>query len=266
MIKKIDTRIKNGDQDGELHIHYRFIPNKKTPLVVFASGFSVDGTESHRMFLNVADAYNKLGYATILFDYKGCGYSDGDFRDFNITSAKSDLQAVYDWAINNLDIDKSKIVIHAQSLGTAISTLTFSQKNIKNYFVYWNLSANLYERYIKILGNEILSKNEICLTSKGLYVKNDFLKNLKKYDILEEFKYFNHPVLFLNSGSDTVGDATLSEKAFLLNKNPLSKRLMVDGANHSFKCQESLEKIAIDKTIEWLNSVFEYSNKRNNTK
>lgn len=255
MIKKYDTRIKNGDNDGELHVHYRLTQKSQQPIIIFASGFSVDGTESHRMFMNVADKYNDLGYSTVLFDYKGCGYSDGDFRDFNITSAYKDLLSVVSWAKSTFTIGNSKIIIHAQSLGTSIATIAFHNSNDIHRFIFWNLSANLSQRYIKILGEDILSQNEICIKSKGLYVKSSFLEEMNKYDILEYLNNSDKAILFLNSGDDSVGDPLLSEIAYKRNKNSLTKRVIVNKANHSFKCQFELEKEAIQYSIDWLKNV-----------
>lgn len=250
---KIDTRINSGSY--ELHVHMSLVDQiVARPTVVFSHGFSVDGTESHRMFMNVSSEYNKAGINTVLFDYRGCGYSDGDFREFNLTGAIEDIQSVLKWLQNKAFVESSKVFIHGQSLGCAIAVAALYNSNLVNSFILWNLSANLYERYKVILGHDILENNEVCIPSKGLYVKSSFMDDIKNYDILSYFKHINIPVLFLNSGNDSVGDPNLSflAKETLDDKGIENERYIIENANHSFKCQLPLENKATSLSIQWL--------------
>ena len=82
---KSDLRI-DRQEGGSLHLHYRDAGDgQPRPTVILSHGFTVDGTESHRIFLRMADRYNAAGITTVNFDYFGCGYSDGDFSEFSQT-------------------------------------------------------------------------------------------------------------------------------------------------------------------------------------
>src|SRR6266545_7117529 len=57
---KHDTRIPSSTKGLDLHVHYRMVDEKgRRPTILLSHGFTVDGTESHRMFLSLADQYNQ---------------------------------------------------------------------------------------------------------------------------------------------------------------------------------------------------------------
>ena len=245
-----DLRVARAGH-GSLHLHVRWEPAAALPAVIFSHGFSVDGTESHRMFLKMADQYNRRGIATVNFDYYGCGYSDGDFTDFTVSSAVSDLHRVLSWARAQPQIDASRIVIHGQSLGTAIAAIVGARLSQVRGYVLWNLSADLPRRYRQMLGEEVFVKGFTWLGDKGLMVRRSFMEDLQQYDVLGCFTAWSAPTLFLNSGSDTKGEPALSEKAHRM-IGSLGTRVVIAGANHSFKCQPDLEDQAMSTTLSWV--------------
>jgi pimeloyl-ACP methyl ester carboxylesterase len=254
-VTKSDTRVPAGNSSQELHVHLRSIEsNNDRPIVILSHGFSVDGTESHRLFLNIADAYNAVGYNTVQFDYRGCGYSDGDFSDFSLSGAVSDLLAILKWTRHQGGMDHSRIVIHGQSLGTAVAVAALKDDDLISGFVLWNLSANLYTRYLQMLGDYILEDGETCMPEKGFFVRREFLEDLKGYDILQYFDAWKKPVLFVSSGADTKGDARLAESA-CAKAGKLARRIVVPDANHSFKCQPDLERDAIQASVDWVHEL-----------
>src|SRR6266487_1474890 len=213
MSEAFDTRIRDAQGTGGLHVHYRLPESgQRAPLVVMCHGFSVDGTESHRMFLEMAREYQAAGMAVVLFDQHGCGYSDGDFEEFSFERSVADLGAVVEWSRSELPVDPRRIIVHGQSLGTAIATVQVRDGMDVAGVVLWNLSADLYNRYLRMLGPEILDAGVTCI-DKGLYVRRELLDELRKYDIVECFIGWSRPVLFINSGADDLGVPALSETA-----------------------------------------------------
>ena len=105
----------------ELHLQLR--DNSKginKPLIIFSHGFMINGLENHRLFMKIAKSLNRLGFSTLLFDYRNCGYSDGDFSDFRASNAVIDLERVSQWGVLNSKSNGSVSIV-AQSLGTIIT-------------------------------------------------------------------------------------------------------------------------------------------------
>ena len=253
-MKKSDLRIDRPG-GGSLHVHYREAGNGEArPAVVLSHGFTVDGTESHRIFLRMADRYNAAGIATVNFDYFGCGYSDGDFSEFSVSNAVADLGTVIDWA-HRQDGVAGQVVIHGQSLGTAVATVVAAGRDDLAGCVMWNLSADLPRRYRAMLGDDIFSDGQTWVRDKGYRITKDFMDDVDRYDILGYYRDWRTPTFFVSSGADTKGEPELAERACAMAGEPAS-RLVVQDANHSFKCQPDLEDQAASATLSWVRERF----------
>jgi pimeloyl-ACP methyl ester carboxylesterase len=239
-------------EGGSLHLHYRDAGDGEArPTVILSHGFTVDGTESHRIFLRMANRYNAAGITTVNFDYFGCGYSDGDFSEFSLSNAVADLDLVIDWAQRQPGVDPERLVIHGQSLGTAVATVVGSRRDDVGGYVMWNLSADLRRRYTSMLGDELFSSGSTCIRDKGFRVTMEFMEDLQQYDILGYYRAWQSPTLFISSGADTKGEPALAEKA-CYTIGALGSRVVIPGANHSFKCQPDLEEQAAAATLSWV--------------
>ncbi len=80
--------------------------------VVFSHSFLAD-RHSGSLFDRLAAAYRGAGYATVEFDYSGCGESDDDV--IVAKSAEEDLHSVCSWMVKQ---GFSRLIIHAHSFGT----------------------------------------------------------------------------------------------------------------------------------------------------
>lgn len=252
-----DTRVARHNGEATLHLHCRFDQEtSRQPVVVFSHGFTVDGAESHRIFLRMAARYNEIGVATVNLDYYGCGYSDGDFTDFSLSNAAADLRTVLDWLQEQPFADPSRVVIHGQSLGTAIATVVGAERGDIRGYVFWNFSADLSRRYRKLLGEELLVAGHTWVKDKGYLVTRKLIDDIDGYDIMALMSGWRSPTLFVSAGSDTVGEPELAERA-CQTIGELGSRVLIPGANHSFKCQPDLEDEAVKASVVWVAEVLE---------
>jgi uncharacterized protein len=252
-----DTRIASSTGHGDLHVHAREQAeySASNPVVVLSHGFITDGVENHRMFVRTAAALNRAGFSVVLFDYYGCGYSDGDYTEFRISRAVSDLTDVCDWAVRETSCS-GRVALLGQSLGTAIIALTVARKELRAEIactVLWNLSALIYERYLALFGEGMITEDVYCLEHKGYSVGRGFMQDAREYDVLACFDAWKAPTLFINAGADEVGRSEFSEVAASKARGAVS-RVVIPGANHSFNCQPAHEAIAIDQSVAWIRS------------
>jgi dienelactone hydrolase len=107
-----DVRIPSH---GEMLAAYLYRPDnaRRVPCVVMAHGFSAtrdDGLPAY------AEAFQRAGYAVILFDYRYFGASSGEPRQLiDIASEQADYRAVVDWARHDDGIDPDRIVVWGSS-------------------------------------------------------------------------------------------------------------------------------------------------------
>ena len=220
--------------------------------VVFSHGFLVPGFESHRMFIDLSNELTAIDYTTILFDYRGSGYSDLEFSEMTIDTEIEDLNKVIDYTRKNI-LDDGKLFVWGQSLGSGVSSIVVSERNDIDGLILWCLSANLYERYKNNFGQEIFEKGNIYLPA-GFNVSLNFLESLKGKDVYESISKIEIPKLFVHGDSDDKAPVELSKTAYDYAKIP-KDLIVIPGGNHAFKSQPELFIEAKRRTFEWLERV-----------
>lgn len=208
------------------------------------------------MFLRMAERYGRLGLATVNFDYYGCGYSEGDFTDFSLTSAAADLRLVLEWVGTQSFADPDRLLIHGQSLGTAIATVVGAERSDVCGYVMWSFSADLSRRYRKMLGDELATEGRTWIKDKGYLATSHLIEDIDRYDIMSYMPSWRTPTLFVSAGGDTTGEPALAERACEL-IGDLGTRVVVPDANHSFKCQPQLELQAAQASADWVTDLLE---------
>ncbi|MFC8092537.1 alpha/beta fold hydrolase [Streptomyces sp. NPDC057301] len=221
------------------------------PVIVFVHGFITSGTENHGIFVRAARLAQQRGYPTVLFDFEGTGYSDGDYSDFRVTTAVADLTAIVNWAVGTVRCNGSA-VLFGQSLGSALAVV--AQAGLPGRFsalVLWNLSANFEDRYPSLFGLSPDTSEDQCVARKGYMVGVDFLRDAGTVDVLAHAAAISCPTLLLNCTGDDVGDVSIAQEAARLATCAEPTLRSLD-ANHSFNCERPLELEAVCTSLDWL--------------
>lgn len=230
------------------------------PVIVFVHGFITSGTENHGIFVRAARLAHQRGYSTVLFDFEGTGYSDGDYEDFRVTTAISDLVSIVNWAIETARCD-GRAVLFGQSLGSALAMVAQTRlRGLISAMVLWNLSANFEVRYPTLFGLSVDASEDQCV-AKGYVVGSNFLRDAGTVDVLAHAAELSSPTLLLNCTADNVGDVSIAQEAArqAAGISPVLKSLP---ATHSFNCERSLEMEASCTSLDWLDAVLARSGVR----
>ena len=125
-MQKIEERecvvLENDGQKifGMLH---RPAGKQQSPAVVMCHGFAGQKIGKYRIYVLIAQRLAELGIASLRFDFRGSGESEGDFADMTIESEVSDVEKCLEFLRNHSQIDSSRIGILGNSFGGAIAVL-----------------------------------------------------------------------------------------------------------------------------------------------
>lgn len=115
------TSVHISTADGEmLHGWWIAAPVAKGTVLLFHGNA---GNISHR--INYASMFRRLGYNTLLLDYRGYGQSSGSPSE---SGMYRDAQAVWLYATETLGISPAQIVLFGESLGGAVAAWLAAQE------------------------------------------------------------------------------------------------------------------------------------------
>ncbi|MDP1549225.1 MAG: alpha/beta hydrolase [Nitrosomonas sp.] len=108
------TSVNIATSDGEtLHGWWMSVPDAKGTVLFFHGNA---GNISHR--INYLEMFKRLGYNTLLFDYRGYGQSSGVPSE---SGTYLDAQAAWRYLTETRDIAPAQIVLFGESLGGAVA-------------------------------------------------------------------------------------------------------------------------------------------------
>ena len=103
------------------------LPNGEGPFpaVVLVSGTGRNTRDEdvwgHKVFLVLADALNRQGFAVLRYDKRGVGGSSGDYDAATTADFASDAEAAVAWLKNQAEIDASRVGVLGHSEGGIIA-------------------------------------------------------------------------------------------------------------------------------------------------
>ena len=113
----------NGDH-GKLSAVIQRPENKsKYPLIILCHGFTADKENS--LIKNLADELEKVGIASIRFDFNGHGKSEGRFQDMTVLNEIEDAKKVYEYVSTLPEVTSISIAGHSQ--GGVVTSMVAGQ-------------------------------------------------------------------------------------------------------------------------------------------
>lgn len=232
---------------------------KKNPVgnVVMTHGLNNDMDEDGS-FVKLSTTFNKKGYNTLRFDFRGHGSSTGKTEDVTIRGELIDLETSIK-EFEKISGIRSKYIIIASSFG-AVSSILYTSKNEKKIekLVLWNPVLDFNKTFLEAItpwGKTFFNKTGYeKLRTKGYITipKTDFriskklveeFRVIKPYKLLTKFKL---PILTIHGTGDTAVPYEVSKKYGT--PNNLSKFISHD-CEHTFI---GMKDIVIKETTEWI--------------
>lgn len=109
---------------GMLHLPEQEPP---FPAVLMIHGLAGTKAGRHRLYVRLAEKLSQMGIATLRIDMRGCGDSEGDFRDITMEAQIRDAVMSLEFLAKHPLICKGRIGILGRSMGGAVAVLVAEQ-------------------------------------------------------------------------------------------------------------------------------------------
>jgi uncharacterized protein len=209
-------------------------PLSNKTLIVVCHGFT-GSKEGGGRALAMGNELATLGFSTLLFDFAGCGESDGKWEELTLSGQVDDLSAVVGWCREN---GFNRIILMGRSFGGTTALLYAGEDSKIAAVCTWAAVARpalLFRPYLKNNlngpGNEVImikgSEGEVAL-------KRSFFLDLTRHDLLASTgKIAPRNLLIIHGSADETVPATNAHIIYQAAGNP-KELAIIEGADHRF--------------------------------
>jgi len=184
-------------------------------VVLFCHGNA--GNISHR--LESIQMFNRLGFSTFIFDYRGYGESGGRISE---RGTYTDAEAAWNYLIQQREISTDEIIIVGRSLGGSIAAWLAQGRMPKGLILESTFTS------IKDIGAELYPYLPVRLVLRFNYNTLDYIENV------------NCPVLIVHSRNDEMISIEHGRKLFKAAKEP--KKFLEIKGTHNEAIMEARKK------------------------
>lgn len=226
----------------------------KCPMVCVFHGFTGNKMEPHFIFVKLSRQLEKLGIASVRFDFSCSGESDGDFINMTITRELVDAKNILAYARSLDFVDSENIGIVGLSMGGVVASLLARDcQEMIQTLCLWAPASNMRQVTQSGEGQDAIAVQRNGYASiGGLPVGVPFLEELLTLDLLFELGAFDKNVLILHGDQDITVPLEASDPYLKLYGNK-AKRIIIKNADHTFN-HVDWEKEVISETLAHLTS------------
>ncbi len=174
-------------------------------LMIFLHGFPHSHMKAHNdLFGQLQDACAKSGIASIRFDFRGCGISDGASENFMLSSAQEDIAQILEWSRTKFF---DRYMFTAEGLGaTCMMQQPHLEKKIHAAAFFWpvldshdyaiqNFDADRHKPHFE--KEEIVKINDTGVSMA-------LIKTLYDTNLVEDMNQIEYPCLIQHGAQDEI--------------------------------------------------------------
>ena len=204
------------------------------PLVISCHGFT--GTkEGGGRALEMGEALREFGYATLLFDFTGCGESEGAWEEISLSRQIDDLAAVVEWCRGQ---GYTRIVLNGRSFGgTTVLCYAAGDREVAAVST-WAAAARPGTLFTGFAGVEVDGPpQDLVALVEGeatVYVRKAFFYDLQRHNPLQcAAGLAPRPLQLIHGTADEV--VPVDDARLLYHAATEPKELaLIEGADHRF--------------------------------
>ncbi|OGS24680.1 MAG: hypothetical protein A2297_07690 [Elusimicrobia bacterium RIFOXYB2_FULL_48_7] len=238
---------------GVLHLPEKLKAGKKVPGIVLFHGFTGTKLEPGNLFVKAGRYFAKQGFATLRFDFRGCGDSEGDFIDTTLPRELIDAENAVKYLMKRNEIDSSRIAIAGLSMGGAVTACTAYKFREIRTAVLWNPLAKTSHVAVSIRSRTGKPKGaalKFPVEVNGWRISKKFVEDMVKVDPLADIAKFRNPVLVVCGSKDASIDPIHSQYFIDAVTSP-KKKVTIPGADHTFTTFKHQAKV-FKLTADWI--------------
>jgi len=207
---------------------------ENNPVIIVCHGFT-GSKEGNGEALKMADELGRLGYNTLLFDFAGCGESEGMWEDITLSSHMEDLGSIVDWCEKQ---GFSKFILTGRSFGgTTVLCYTARDPRISGACT-WAAVARTTELFSQFTDDPLDGPGDDRVAIAGeegiIYLKREFFQDLKRHDIVKcTAAIAPRNLLVIHGTRDELVPPEDAELIYNAAKEP-KDLIFIEGADHQF--------------------------------
>lgn len=211
-IQPVSIPVKSEKLAGLLYIPEN-LKNKKLPSVVIFHGRGSSKKRYHDRGIKFAEK----GFLTLIFDFRGCGESDGDFSKQTISMGYEDTVAGYEFLKKHPLCDRSRIGVFGGSFGGYQAALLAGQYPITSLVL--SVPAIYQDEWWGLVPETLDPEKRALYNLKSGFEKTKAIKAIQKYQgkilVIEHEKDEVVPRRIPESYFDNTLNAKLKEKRMI---------------------------------------------------
>ncbi len=204
MAEKIDILLDNNIMlSAELYRPDDPVINNETDLItIMVHGFPGSRKSHENLFQKIGLQLKENGYASVSYDSRGCGESDGTFESYNINTARRDLVAI----VNNMRTrGYSRFVFIGEGLGNIVSFLDY-YADAECFIMLWPVIDTAH--YAKNVFNSVEAmekkKHGDFIVHNNERISTKFILELEHSTFTSYLQKITAPVLVMHGTDDKI--------------------------------------------------------------
>lgn len=229
-------------------------PDVACPVVLTCHGINGSRIGPNRAFVRLADRLAEAGVATVRFDYRGAGDSEGESEVLSLTTAVRDAQAVLAEATRR-GLHPGQLALVGHSFGSVVAARLATMLPGVVGVSIWSGPTDLeamhgVERPRRLTGEHVYPDG---LDWNGYLLGRRFLAELQVARPVADLRTAGVPVLIVHgTGDEAVPVAQSLRLAQALEQSGQPVQLeIIEGADHSFSSRAHLGRL-LQVTVDWL--------------
>lgn len=208
-----------------------FTPSGKGPFpgVIFFHGSGGNGETSFEL----AKKVSKKGILGFAFNYRGCGMSDGEFKDQTVGMGITDGKAAIDFFLSQEEVDKKRFGFWGSSFGGFIATLY----------------ANRFGPKSLVLVAPAAYYSEVYARHRDF---DELRKDFKESESYKEIVKYKGELLVVSCEFEDVLPSGMVDRYLMEAKQTRNKEsYLLKGARHKISINPKAKEVLKKKVLDW---------------
>ena len=217
--------------------------------VILCHGFTGNKVETHFLFVAMSRELERRRIASLRFDFRGSGESEGEFVDMTPSAEVSDARQALHVLAKQPEVDAARLGVIGLSLGGLVAACTAGREPAVRSVVLW---APVAETLSVLRTGD--TKPQGWTDIGGLKLGAGFAEDVAKLQPVEELGRSKAPVLVLHGAADqsvpVSHGRSYVDRAKLMPGRRADIRV-IEGADHTFNRVDWTQTV-IEATADWL--------------